>query len=504
MTASAAATILWHGTGVTEGTLFKSTSAKNTAAASSSSSGSSNQASKYQTYKSAAFTLFMLSCLVVYSWVDLHDVFPILGLKQLKQNNTSDDHDDDQLAMPMLIVANDNNRPSTVPLKQKKKVKPKQQDTLKPDKQRQPLQLLFHVGPGKMGSSSIQQAISDYEPLLQQDKWVNYNHLQLAKLNSCLSSNNCNNGETEDFQAFLNQSLSNKSNVLLSTEMWYGNLDTLVLPAYKRMFAEAVAAATILQHYNYYDVKIIVAYRRFYEWLPSLYSQYYKFACPNLMQPVWSKKAREERGGLIPTLTDFLSLKGSQVHPTVATQKAFAQHFDNIELLSIHDGDILENIFCKVVRANQTCTMLQNRSTRAPSNKGKSLFFDRLAQQAIQQGIIYNNKDRCSEVSALLEQHNVYNQQSDATKINNGRRSSMDVSESFPLICPSNSILNAILETSLKTELSLFPELFNTTDIRKHFQIASNSTKLCDINVTAVLVDPAWRHFIMECDNTVL
>lgn len=344
------------------------------------------------------------------------------------------------------------------------------------------LRLIFHVGPGKMGSSSIQSVLINSVATLEDDGWANYRHIQLGTLNRCIARNICTY-EMDHFRKFLRQAEQERRNIVLSTELWFSV--SRELSWYQELFNQTA-----------YDVTIVVAYRRYYNWLPSRYYQLNRFRCrPN---PADRGRSSVNLGQGIPPLNAYLSNTPFD-HPTVHKIARVSPYFDNIQVINIETGNLVHNFFCNILGAQKTCQKVQ--SSRPPSaNQGKTLTFDRLAQHVIENGSVDNSKverlmsdlklkvprhgqTECTSLAMILEMHD--------------ERHGKHVSNSdFPLICPPTNVTDRLFHVSAQAEHALFPGEFSRDDIWSDFSTKVNTTLFCDIDFQAVLSDETWQKLL--------
>jgi hypothetical protein len=92
-----------------------------------------------------------------------------------------------------------------------------------------PLHVVYHVGPAKMGSTSIQiGALQHYQQELHEDGYNVYSFRYASQLNKCLKSNtSCQNQpEWKHFMTFMKNSKQKGRHVVISTESDWNHLST--------------------------------------------------------------------------------------------------------------------------------------------------------------------------------------------------------------------------------------------------------------------------------------
>lgn len=335
-------------------------------------------------------------------------------------------------------------------------------------------QIVFHVGPPKMGSTSIQMgAIDRYRKVLtRRDGYAIYSTKDTSNLNQCLSRNwtlclssKSKNNAWEQFTNFL-QSHSNK-NILLSTENYWnhaGSEPLSFLQAYKDVFVDD-------------NVTIVLAYRDLYRyWHSSYYQTFRSGYCGYSKHP--SK--------MIPSILDFYQRANETyglVHPTFGGLKHFsAYNFTNIRIISLEheeendDDSLVTRFICNyVVGAVSSCEAAKikekNQEQNQHYNIGHGLVWERLAQVAQQHNI---STKGCKTIARELETS--FDQQ-----WNN-----------LPMICLSKIQQEWFLQRTIDYHRQLFPSIQNEDDtdqlIEQRFRQMMNVT-LCDVNVELILVN---------------
>lgn len=142
-----------------------------------------------------------------------------------------------------------------------------------------------------------------------------------------------------------------------------------------------------------WNVRIVVAYRRFYEWVPSLYFQ--------------QNHKRNAKSASVIAYTEQ-KLNSTTAHPASETYCRFAKHFDEVYIFSLHqEGDLLENFVCQALpTANQVCHNLrQGNRTEAAVRVSHSFDAHRLVAAAHKKGLLPSaDNRRIGRLSARLYQ----------------------------------------------------------------------------------------------------
>ncbi|KAL7472209.1 hypothetical protein ACHAXS_012527 [Conticribra weissflogii] len=337
------------------------------------------------------------------------------------------------------------------------------------------------MGPHKTGSTSIQEFALRNKDLLRKDdyvmpevdnaeknargKTVSYsNHVRLA---TCFVDPTKEGARTIfpcDPDRLLHglDLAANGRNIFITAE----TLDKMD-PEGMEMFK------SYLSHWS--DVTIMIFYRRYYDWLPSVFNEIHKG------RKLANRELWEE------SIVDFVFQNSESYHIlyTASLYNRLLQKFerDSIILLDYHDKKTKgpdETLFCNMPNAVHMCnaTRFTNMS---PSNPSANLDYFDLAYGAKKEGLMSIPDDgKMKEVVKSIESYHESNL--------NGRK--------FERICPSSSILQKIWNMTLTAE-SNFNQNNNPQnyhELRLDFDRAAMN-KLCALDVTKILNDPGWKDF---------
>ena len=325
-----------------------------------------------------------------------------------------------------------------------------------------PLHVVYHVGPAKMGSTSIQiEALQKYSKEFLQDGYLIYDFRDASKLNACLSrdTSKCQSrsgGEWSRFRAFLEKAKRERKKVLISTENYWNHLsdEVVLLSVYRDVF----------QHYGFRP-RIVLGYRPLFELWPSAYYQEYNHYCGYSHNNVRQ----------IPPLLEYLDRVNASVglrHPTYAARKKFQRFFADIVILSL-GPKFIERFVCDVViGASHACAAViqdDKQEQERVQNHGHSLVFDRLAQAVRLQSI---SDKPCKSLSSSIRK-----------RLMDRNQTSLDL----PRVCLSASRLQWMYNQSVYYQREVLPNVtFSERDHRNHFEHALN-TSLCEVDVEQVL-----------------
>ena len=318
------------------------------------------------------------------------------------------------------------------------------------------LYVVYHVGPAKMGSTSIQiGALQKYHDELQRDGYNVYDFRQASKLNDCLSKTTVTTCQSQQewshFMKFMKTSTQHRRHVLISTENhWnhFGN-DTSLLSAYQHIFDTFD-----------YQVRIVIGYRPLLDFWQSAYYQEYSHYCGH----AHGKDVRT-----IPPLLDFIKRQNEThqcQHPSYAAVQHVSQFFHDIVILPLGEH-FIERFLCNVViRASHACAAVQQQhDSEAIENHGHSLALDRLAQAARLHGC---SKKPCKTMSNSIQD-----------KL---QQENMPIAD-LPRTCLDESQRQWLVSKSLFYQHALVP-----TD-HGDIEIQLKQASICQVNVDEILMD---------------
>jgi len=408
------------------------------------------------------------------------------------------------------------------------------------------LQLVFHVGPAKMGSTSIQLgAIQNYyQELTSKDRYVVYNSKDASDLNHCLARNmtQCMSQKDKEwtkFVRFMKNAKHNRRHVLISTENYWSHImmdvddnESLLSPQHGARTEHAhhsflLAYSNLLLNELDYNVTIVFGYRPLYEYWTSWYYQTYRQFCGYAHEIVESRR--------IPTLANYLDQTNRTfglVHPTQMGLNHFSVYFSssgssNFVILPL-GPNLISRFLCEaVVGATHACQAAVSDANdqehqQVRYNLGHTLVYDRIAQAARSQGVSHKScKTLVEKLQSLTTVTNKTEQEKSWTNV------------FAPLVCLSPGKQAWFLQKTIQyhTELvlsksvrhnvrivsgmdgvdtngtsssSLFvtppaSSIMSIPDLTAQFQRAANTT-LCDVDVDFVVKN--WSTlWIKDNDN---
>jgi hypothetical protein len=308
-----------------------------------------------------------------------------------------------------------------------------------------------------------------------------------------------------DFIASINQLAAMRTNVLFIFEPM----------SQFRPYQIQQLRALIEPHWN---IQVTVAYRRLFEWLPSMYNQLEKTKKSMATWPEHDSIAGvtfpftidvDSMDNATADETDMQSLmtpkyyeqfKRHGKHPAELVMDLYKRHLTaNVAILPTHSlgitptvgvDPLLEYFFCGdllTVTTPHLCQELRQGgfdgafpADIGAINQAVPLNFDILAVAAYQQNMVPAQLSRPEVVERLrLHQEDVLT------------RSATD----FPLQCMSASKLDELEELSMFTEERLLPSTNTTADSHRQGFLARKNSSFCHVDTSRALADPSWVEF---------
>ena len=225
---------------------------------------------------------------------------------------------------------------------------------------RRPLAII-HIGPRKCATTNIQYVLGHETTrnLLEQDNFVYLGkgaglktgvHALQKKMGiyirDCLwKPRKCTNETTNLWMEFV-QSIQtlrkNGQNIIVSDE------------AIPHVVIRSQDMQQMMDAFDGYNIRIIMAYRRYYEWIISEYNQQYKESYTHIIQPfvTWYRQQQQQ----VP------SKLRSEVYapPNKELMERYRPYVDEVRVFNMHDGlgnqDLIERFVCQMIpEATITC-----------------------------------------------------------------------------------------------------------------------------------------------------
>ena len=387
--------------------------------------------------------------------------------------------------------------------------------------------LILHLGPPKTSSTHMQCILTNMADTLALDNYVFLG----VQIDDCKA-------KTSTLGRVDGQQPSQRHCTDLFTGKYTSQFDTKFLQALRHsleqgrnaiivnecfmFFTPAQTQLLISEFSSTWNVKVILNYRRTYEYLPSYYNQGEKLKGegrdrnPSLL--LWPG---ERKGGIVgkPLLPfdidnrgtftlEFQDLEQQGLHPVEETRQKYADGFPDMSIIKLDDLDrtgsgdaVLQEMFCRILDMQHSCAAVKVDSTIQVANSFRNSYYsfnyDILATTAYTKKMFgfqnknQTNKKKRRRVATDLIRHH----QEDYLNLTH---------QDFPMSCLSPNKMNRILNASLTSEKVVFSRYgWSSTvqDEASHRQsfFAYQKQKpyyFCSINAEETLQDPGWRSFL--------
>ena len=273
-----------------------------------------------------------------------------------------------------------------------------------------------------------------------------------------------------------------------------------------------------------WDVQVLIIHRPLYEYLPSVYNEIYKVGPNKIRLRKWygdGKICPSQKGRMIPrpfdkkpstneiTIANLLD-KEQRLYPTPAQViEIFLHHEFKVITVDMTEKteelDFIQYIICKVFPAtSHTCKALlsdeagvnEKNSGTKQLNPSSSLFYDFIAVEACTSGLLNGTQIPRDVARDTIQRYH---------EIELGLKPN-----SFPLICPTDTELGEILNTSLdhqrricsRVEAKCSEKTKDMTDYKRAFwKTIHEKKKFCTIDVKTLLNDTRWFDFLSNTEN---
>ncbi|KAL3902479.1 MAG: hypothetical protein SGILL_010808 [Bacillariaceae sp.] len=273
-----------------------------------------------------------------------------------------------------------------------------------------------------------------------------------------------------------------------------------------------------------WNVRIVIGYRHYFEWIRSLYYQQYLNAKKYKLN--WPNQ--EGKGQEHPSFlwyldyhlkcyeTGNLSVDGGHHAPafghhlSLSTYKKFAPNFDDIQFFNLYgdDGegdDLVTNFVCDMLpSASQTCQMLQSKASEKHEEAqglvhrvSKSFDAARVAEAAYANGMIDVALEK-PDVVELIERRMETERMESNIKF---------------LACPSPQLETRFLNASLSFEKEMLSihhddltaEMLDqaAAEHKKMFETSKADFRFCEVDPELVLKDAEWTEFLKKVGAAV-
>jgi len=295
----------------------------------------------------------------------------------------------------------------------------------------------------------------------------------VCHFNGCMMAKKC---ESEVFWTeyvdYLQSLRRNGTNIIMSDEaltLWLSEDRQHILDS----LHEALAG---------FDVHIVSAYRRFTEWLPSLYQQRYKYP------------REDPRIASLPSFAAFSQGEGRDQTLSLTHSKVsfWSSTFNTVEIFNMHQHkkeELTSDFICgHIPGATETCRLVKSLPAEKAQNTGltpHAFEARRVAVAAISSGLL-----PAADMDATLR---VMRKSGDYANKNDEARNALQPR------CPSYEELEPLLEMAIGIEATLLPSFHNSAEgrpmLEANYGQAISEQRYCSVNVTEALGHPTWQNF---------
>jgi len=403
--------------------------------------------------------------------------------------------------------------------------------------------LILHVGPPKTATTTIQDACTKYDTLLQSDQYhylgkVNWEYADKFKgdevfrafFYACYNPSpeiyNAEKCEEErvKFKLILQQHLDAGHNVIASDESM-SVFEILNSKSGWKMFHET---------FDGFHIRVVIAYRRYHEWLLSMYRHLYIAAPYHL----YMREYPDNGGAVVPTFAEFaqkvlssrweknkannddeeqdLVLDGVEARPTIGlgdehatlhTYKLFREVFglEDVVILNHHDvnkRNILLQFMCDALpSAHKTCAALKKaRNLHSYRSLSHTVAYELITQRAYE---LYPELADVKRRKLFLHvkevgyaaMHTQYMKCGKGLSREERRRKCNMNGIDFPLVCDMDGDVETLLLNRTKKyeeEVKQLPGLLHrdgmsTLELEESFASAVQSKTFCSVDVDEAL-----------------
>ncbi|VEU44751.1 unnamed protein product [Pseudo-nitzschia multistriata] len=393
--------------------------------------------------------------------------------------------------------------------------------------------LVLHIGPHKTGTSTIQCDLSHFRGELYADASVAY----IGRVYGHCINPSVASGPVFDTRGLINTCF--KSSLCTNTSLWrnleaqlhhYANHNKSVIisdEAFSRMgiivgdsVDNRIVLYRLLNKYYPGRVRVVVMYRRYYEWMQSMWNEGNK-PHKNFYDPVSPYKEKfqkwpSEGGKTCKTFLEYITRKHKKVardklkwseyqklaeidniHVAEYLRRLWKNHSSNVVMLNMHemehknDGEDITTLLLRenlsLVAGDVLRMAKANASYVGRPNPSKNFDYDRLAVKAHERGLLVNQSATLRfEIAQIAEKYLLQ-------KLNKTK-------DSLPFVCLNQTHLESLLQKSLQYEREIYPDL--SEEATKHheeaFFKAFERKKFCNFDTDKLIEDNAVQNFFTK------
>jgi hypothetical protein len=236
--------------------------------------------------------------------------------------------------------------------------------------------------------------------------------------------------------------------------------------------------------FSQFDFHVVVGYRRYYQWLPSVHFQIFR----NFIKLEKS----------IPSVPEFV-MKNKAA--TVLYTDNYLDHWKSLvgddfqfHVYNMHeDRNVMKTLYCKMLPDTGSACRKYAHHSFPSKNEGYTLEYDRLVIAAKDLNVIPEGTSLAKASSELTTIHQMV----------------MNMTlKNFPVVCLDDEESVEVLKKSIEFEKKLVPTWFSSENGESAIQLEFKhyaESKLCSVDVTKVVKDEKysemWKTLLHQLDE---
>mmetsp|Transcript_25280 Transcript_25280/g.37053 ORF Transcript_25280/g.37053 Transcript_25280/m.37053 type:complete len:437 (+) Transcript_25280:182-1492(+) len=354
---------------------------------------------------------------------------------------------------------------------------------------------VLHVGPHKTGTSAIQSVTRLFVDTFQEDNYIvvdyDFNYLRgmgggRATHNLAMCSCPADSPENDKCHHGLLNATKSKLPANHSLILSHESMD--------RECIDVTKVRSVL--YPKWDVKVVVGYRRFYEWIISFFKQKHRTDDDSFkhgkQSHFWPSASGDDFE--VEDLKHWLTPETiKELYGTVYSTAVYHRYsavFEDVSILNMHNvGDDLVGAFVceQVPDATHACQKWKKSNIEPPNSNPRGVtVYDEIALEAHFLKLLPDGMSRDDARDVIQHrQEEVLN----LTHVD------------FPKTCIDDEVMGLVLELSLEAERTMVPEFFDSargeTVLRSKFETDKN-TVFCAVDYDELWKQNGWLDFFQN------
>jgi hypothetical protein len=388
---------------------------------------------------------------------------------------------------------------------------------------------VLHIGPPKTATSAIQCDLTRYRKELYESASVAYlgriyGHCLKSEdgkehsfdpkslIDSCFENGNCKEQDAwKSLESELAYLSAQKKHVILSGES-FAKMQVIS----RNHDDNRKLLYDLVNKYYPGRMRVAIVYRRYYEWLHSMWNEWNKpfvngngddlkykptyqnwpseggKRCSTFLSYYMERIVDKQPGS---KKDDYLNIaEANQVHPAEYLRGLWRNHSSEVQVLNLREmnapsedgGDTISRFLRSTVTPLAAKTYIRSKDSgfAGRRNPSRNSDYDMLAVAAHENGLLANITIPRAKVAVFLEENLMKTLNTTA----------------LPLKCPNEELLKRFLQKSLHYEEMLYPSQ-SDSEVKEHeiaFYEAVKKKKFCNLDVDALMEDERFRAFIAK------